>query len=157
MKSFRLYKPVPVQRFVTDYTVEERNRLKEEFRPIAEKYNHRMRLGIWVIATILVFGIFVFLLPKWLQGWLVGGFFCCWFILMYLATVRCECSGCHNDLAHGFGHYCPECGERSLQPGRWLSPPWCTSCCKRMSQGKGRRYKVRACTHCGLFLHDQGL
>lgn len=157
MKSFRLYRPIPVERFVSDYSAEEREGFQEKFRPVADAYRRRMRKALLVLGASLICGIFSFAIPTSHPGWGVGGIMACMLVLLFFTTARCECPGCHNDLARGLGAYCPECGARSLQQNKWLGTGYCLSCGKELLQGKGHRYKVRACTHCGLFLDARGL
>jgi hypothetical protein len=44
-----------------------------------------------------------------------------------------------------------------LQPGGFLRSPHCKACGKSLRRGRGRHYKIRACTHCGLMLDARGL
>lgn len=165
MKSFGFYKTSAVKRFVSEYSPDEHATIKTEFMPVAARYRHRVRLAAWVVVLGMIYMVLGGIIGIALKpvpsssyyAWFAIGFVIWWFILLLFTLVRCECPGCHNDLARGFGPFCPECGGRSLQRGNWFRPPLCSSCGKRMAQGKGRHYKVRACTHCGLFLDAEGL
>lgn len=67
------------------------------------------------------------------------------------------CPGCHEPLLGDLGPHCPSCGTGQLKPGGWLDLPRCTSCSRTFGSAGRRRYPVRACTHCGLFLGGKGV
>lgn len=70
---------------------------------------------------------------------------------------RCPC--CSNDVDHSIGLFCPCCGSKSLEKG-----PDCFICtqCKghlkwEHNRDRSRRYKLHACSVCGVWLHDEGI
>jgi len=169
VQSFRLYsKPAPTAplREVADYSVEERDRLRDAFRSTADGYRrfHR-RAAAWIIGGIagvvwlaVLLGI---LLPK---SSLPSSVVICFVILGSIAALalakrepRLVCPGCTHGMEDGLGRYCPECGAPQLQPGGWFRSPCCAACKRSLHRNKGRRYKIRACTHCGLTLDEAGL
>jgi hypothetical protein len=87
----------------------------------------------------------------------------CWFIswstvvLLVILSPVPNCPACHNALDQGLGDYCPECGARHASAWRLVHAPSCLSCGKIISRRRGRQYKIRACTHCGVPLDDKGL
>jgi hypothetical protein len=94
-------------------------------------------------------------LPKGLITvlWLIGGG-------IFLGTYKPrlpDCPRCGKNLGDLFGSYCPEC-LGSLSPGG-TSERNCTTCGKalRNSKGKrGRNFRIRGCSHCGLLLDESG-
>jgi tRNA(Ile2) C34 agmatinyltransferase TiaS len=97
--------------------------------------------------------------PKTLFPWFFIPVLIFWLVALgsAMSTPRLVCPGCCNEMERSFGRYCPECGNSHLQPGGWFRAPHCRACGKSMRRGKGRHYKIRACTHCGLMLDDGGL
>jgi hypothetical protein len=165
VKSFRLYlpepPPIPV-RVVTDYTPDELLAFRERFRPLADHYKRRCRVAsfgaaLFVLCLILCI-ILPTVLPKHLSVyfWVAG--ICVWLFAFLAAPLVPECPACHNKLDAAPGPFCPECGSRSVKTEGWFRLPRCESCGKSLTKGKGgRRYKIRACTHCGVRLDERGL
>ena len=146
-----------------DYSADECVRFREVFRPTAAIYRRRRRIGsIWFLSGggCLVFGGFLdFVSRQNLMPWVTIPFFVCvgvWFWIL-ATTPRLTCPGCSQEMEYCFGDYCPECGSKGLEPPGQFRPPHCRTCGKSMHGGRGRKYKIRACTHCGLMLDDKGL
>ena len=160
MKSFRLYSetPKPPQRYASEFSAEELLRLREAFRPLAERYRRYMRVAYIVIGIALALLLSGFVFSKTRDSRLIGGFFICWLTLMFIAVLSPvpECPACHNRLDRSFGAFCPECGAHALQAKSWLRAE-CSSCGRAMQRGRGRGYSIRACTHCGVMLDEEGL
>ena len=163
MKSFRLYlshKALVPTKFVSDYRPEELELFRATFKPIAQHYRRWERIIEYVFFPILVsFVLLAVVFPTFL-AYGVSCFMVCWFSLILLvAYVRPipNCPACHNALDKGLGAFCPECGARAVQREYWMKRPWCASCDKGLTWGKGRHYTIRACTHCGVFLDDTGI
>ena len=152
--------PLPSSAGSPRYSVEEQEHYRELFAPIAQKYRTGIRY-VWVF--FIISGVIMatgFLLPRYFMGWAMGGFFVCWLAIVILACTqpRLECPGCHGDLnSRELGSYCPECGAAGLRPGDWFQAPYCESCGKSLRRSRAQRYRVRACTHCGLMLDETGL
>jgi hypothetical protein len=118
---------------------------------------------------IAVIGVFVILsgllLQKFWDGWTIGAFLICWLSGAAALTQReLECPACHgNILSRQLGAFCPECGAANLRPGSRFACPHCDACGKTLqrgktlARGKTRRYRIHACTHCGLMLDGKGL
>ena len=71
-----------------------------------------------------------------------------------------RCPRC-GEYVFSTGAWCPVCGQRSLEPGSFTSPPHCRECNTSLTK-KGRyqgvrTYPVCACSHCGLQLDQEGL
>jgi hypothetical protein len=80
------------------------------------------------------------------------------FGILPLYQARLKCPACHNRLvSRRWENYCPECDSDRLEAGNWYRAWRCNDCGKRLISGKGgRRYKIRACTHCGVLLDEKG-
>jgi hypothetical protein len=171
LKSFRLYtgpslwgpKLIPVVKYAPDYTEKERAHFCEVFRPRAERYRLYSRFSLFIGLVIFVtWIILIHFLPQAGFGWACAPVFAG---IIGLALYdqykrpRLECPACRNQVdSKRFGTYCPECGSEQLKSGSWLSSPACGACGKSMWRRRnGRRYKIRACTHCGVFLDGKGI
>jgi predicted RNA-binding Zn-ribbon protein involved in translation (DUF1610 family) len=162
VKSFQIYLGPPKitpQRFATDYSSQEQSQLREEFKPLAKKYRERMRAAYITLAVGFACILLVFFLPKNLLPWMIGGFFICWLVVVFLAVVSPmpNCPACKNKIDGDFGDYCPECGANALKRRSWFRAPQCSACGKIMQRGKSRQYSIRACTYCGVMLDEKGL
>lgn len=161
MKSFHLYLRDPVtspERFVTDYTPEEAAAFREQFRPLAQVYRQRSRKALYGMVPFFVCLILAITVQKQLAFYFFVAGMCSLFFMVFASPRTPDCPACHIKLDREFGAFCPECGSRSLQPANWFRwSPRCESCRKTMARGKGRYYKIRACTHCGIMLDEKGL
>jgi hypothetical protein len=170
MKSFRLrwkYRPTPPERHVSDYSAEERERLRATFAPIAaDRRLHRLVCGV-AFAGFMILMLLARIslksnpLPWWkaLPWWHSWGMISCFLLAIGAAVLSpgATCPGCSNDAENSFGRYCPDCGRRQLEPGSFWSSPFCGACRKTMYRNRGRRrYKIRFCTHCGVPLDEKG-
>jgi hypothetical protein len=162
LKSFRLYRKPPKiapERVATGHQLEEMTRFREEFLRIVKRHQRYQYLAL---GSFFV-GICCFVLSKThpsVSSWLIAGCFVC--ALGYTLAVqlsRPKCPACHNALDGSFGAYCPECGAGTFPRSNWLYPPTCLSCGTTMRRGRkgSRKYRIRACTHCGVFLDTKGL
>ena len=88
------------------------------------------------------------------------------FFIHALRTPKLPCPSCHGDLEVAkLGDYCPDCGaEETIAKKEALTGlinakhPKCASCGTKFTGGRwGKRiYRIRFCTHCGVFLDDKG-
>jgi hypothetical protein len=165
MKSFRLYRaplPIPAQ-LATDLSPEERTRLRQAFRALAASYRHRHRISSYWLFGFAGFSVaFMFfggVLHVPLSQWLLLPALICWLVGFGLSITAPSlvCPGCGNDMTYMFGRYCPECGADDLNRARWFRVTKCTACGKTLRWTKHQRYKIRARTHCGLALDEEGL
>jgi hypothetical protein len=162
LKSFRIFlgePTTPPQRHAADISSEEEAQLREVFSVSARGYRRSGRIAGFTMVGALVCVVLGLLLPKSMIGWTIGGFLLCWLavVSISLLSARLLCPSCHNPIDGGFGTYCPECGARGLLHGGWLRAPHCSSCGRDLRCGKGRCYRIHVCTHCGLWLDDEGL
>jgi hypothetical protein len=169
-------KPLLVTKVADEYSIDELMQFREQFAPIAQrcrKLKRRNRICffagiIWMAIPLTKLSVFSDILPKSLQtslqnlmvGWPLGVLL--WFLLtivFWVQLLRFECPACHNRLAsRRLGSYCPECGSDQLEAGNWYRAWRCNACGKRLAHDKeGPCYKIRYCTHCGVFLDEKGL
>ena len=159
--------PDQILKEVGDYSADELKRFREVFaadlrqsKATEQRYAHPLLV---VLLVGLAATICACLLSRPPTAWLFGvGFFC--FAAGMIAVVivaytlpKLKCPACHNFLFGEFGRYCPECGSASLEPRGWLNTPHCNSCGKDLWSGKGRNFRYKTCTRCGVFLDDKGL
>ena len=77
-------------------------------------------------------------------------------VIMHIFNLRLRCPSCGRRLTPANGRYCPQCGAEEFQAGSG----WCDGCHSRIEEESGddkRSYRVRGCTHCGVFLDRHGL
>jgi len=163
MKSFRLYRRpfVPPERVVSEYSPEELADFWAAFQPLADRCRRcvRILLGLMALGWACVLSNVV--LPKSCLPWSVCGFLACILAMLFVDTIlgpELICPACHNFLdKKTFGPYCPECGAKGLEPVGWFCQASCSSCGRRFRRGKGRGIRIRACTHCGVWLDERGV
>lgn len=164
MKPFHRYRGTPVifpQRYAEDYTREESESFQETFRAAASDHRRGQR------NMLVMFGVAVlcwlpaaFMQKTTLTSWFSWAFAAIILLTLVLSTLERPliCPACRNALNEVMGPFCPECGARAVRAtdGKY---PECGSCKATLSRGRkgGRRYRIRACTHCGVMLDDQGI
>ena len=165
-RSFRLQRPsapLTPPRTVGDYTPNELAQFKSSFRTTVDAYRHHLRIaGVIVCAVFFVIGLACVLAtftPHSLTFSLVfGGFALLWIFALwaFVLTRSLRCPACKHQLIT-LGAFCPECGHPSLTQSGWFGSRSCGHCGKSLSVGKRRNYKIKACSHCGVVLYEQGL
>lgn len=94
---------------------------------------------------------------------LAMGIGCLGTMLLYLIRPRLRCVCCEKNLERRWTHYCSECGSGNVDHPRFFSLriyPRCQACgAKPIRGGRSNRryYKIRFCTHCGVYLHTEGI
>ena len=140
-----------------DYSPAMVEEFARQFRPQARRYRWQSNLGSYgfigcVIGTLLLARTWSFVFPI---GMALAVLFLIFFALR--SDILPPCPACHGDLDPDFGRFCPECGSVLIWedlPGGWRV---CRSCRHPLRHGKGRNYRIRNCTHCGLRLDEKGL
>ena len=77
-------------------------------------------------------------------------------VFVHFLNRRLRCPRCRKALTPAKGRYCPQCGAEEYQAGLGR----CEDCGGRIEEETGedaRSYRVRGCTHCGVFLDERGL
>lgn len=143
--------------------LDERAALRKEFEPAAQRHRRRQRtlLVVMLLAAVLFF-VAALSWPGILAKLALAGMVVSRIVMLSqvasLEAAEILCPSCRNDVDDNRGPFCPFCGGRTVAPRRWPLAPRCTACrtsLRRTEDGFQRR--VRACTHCGLWLDDKGL
>jgi RNA polymerase subunit RPABC4/transcription elongation factor Spt4 len=149
----------PPPRVVEGYRPEELVKFREAFATVTESYARSLRRML--ICFILAIGFFFAMYYS--AGGLKEAFalaFGVSFIgaLWSIKGLQRACPACGNVLDEGpFGQYCPECGSPKLEQPDLFRAPRCADCGRTMRRRRrGRDYKIRACTHCGVMLDEVG-
>jgi hypothetical protein len=157
VRSFQLYrKPLVVpERYVSDYTPQERDTLYETFQQIAVKHRRRARAELCAGVGFFAFGIIAVGLQEFSLIW---GAMACWLIAVAVEVTGppLVCPGCDN-LIENTNRYCPDCGGTPLISDGFFKAAECTVCGKTLRFGKHRSFRMRFCTHCGVMLDEKGL
>jgi hypothetical protein len=166
MRLFPLHfgNPKPPQRYASDIPPAEQAEFRNAFKRQIQR--NRRIVKTWGCIFLANFAVLILAIPipyPPLVVWSALSFIVCLLMLVFL-TPTYVCPACRGSLVFDFGEFCPECGKRTLSRAGWRTDRKCTSCGKTMEwrrggrfSGGGRRYDVRACTHCGLWLDDRGI
>lgn len=153
-----------------EYWPRERTAFLHTFRPTAERYRRRRRMGLRLLIGFMLGGFllmyvnvpnvvrvsgFILLLAAWLGA--VGTF---------AFGLRLRCPACRNRLEPAKGPYCPQCGSDQFQHGihrsgqQGANDAYCPSCDGTIADedaDSSRSYRIRGCTHCGVMLDETGV
>jgi RNA polymerase subunit RPABC4/transcription elongation factor Spt4 len=152
---------------VGDYSPEELKQFREMFAVDLERYRTEKRRFMIPLTAAIVVGLVAFFWGmhfyrhKWVAYSSIvlaggGGLTMAAFLAFLQNKLRCP--ACHNLFVDAIQKYCPECGCDSLEPRNWLIGGYhCESCGKDIMIGKSRNFKYKACTHCGVFLDEEGV
>ena len=139
------------------------------FRPIAERYRRRKRIGLYLLLGFMLGGFAsMYVVPEAAKLW---GFFlllaaCLGVFAIFVFGLRLRCPQCRKRLDRAKGPYCPQCGsdqfERGIHRGETTSAnyPCCPACDGRIAEEDGdssRIDRIRGCTHCGVMLDEMGV
>ena len=122
----------------------------EKFRPIAAQYRLRefRMIAVLVVCLFGVVPVLAKFLPFWAVGiiWLLGGAF----VMNWLMPKKPNCPACGQCVGALYGPFCPDCGGQLIERA-------CQKCHKTLRAGRGRNFRIHACTHCGVYLDERGL
>lgn len=154
--------PLPILKGSSRYSLEDQSKYREAFAPLAQQYRSFYRRVLLVLPVGAAISFVAWnIIPASFVEWAIAPVFISAAIVMLLKITispSLECPACHRNLdVRKLGDFCPECGAANLKPGDLLSSPQCDACGKKLRRRKGRLFKIRACTHCGLFLDDEGV
>ncbi|HEY1170710.1 MAG TPA: hypothetical protein VGH19_05010 [Verrucomicrobiae bacterium] len=155
------------------YTPQETIRFQEMFLPQTELYRRRQRQaaiaflggGGPFLAALLLNSITHLLLDRAPvpQSWFTPlGILCVISIIIGIgllwATPALKCPACNCSLDERILTHCPECGSDKLHRNIFGNL-CCQSCSKDLEhrRNEGRRYRIHACTGCGVMLDYHGL
>jgi hypothetical protein len=144
-------------------------RFLHEFKPRAERYRRRKRIGLGLLLGFMI-GMFV-VMQTTFPGFvrlsvvvvLVVGLMAS--LLIYAFGLKLRCPACRKRLEPATGLYCPQCGSSQFEHGSHRSPStprdaYCPECNGRIAEEDGdsaRSYRIRGCSHCGVMLDEKGL
>ena len=146
--------------FVDRFATSGRHSFEAAFAPRARRYRLSTRLAVVLLIGFAV-GLFAAVKLPVTEGvrmWIVlpSAALLPLAVFVHLINLRLRCPSCKRSLTPAKGRYCPQCGDEAYQAGSG----WCDGCGSRIEEGSGddaRSYRVRGCTHCGVFLDGQGL
>jgi len=130
------------------------------FAPRARRYRLNTRI---VIVLLLGFalglvGAVTLPVPEAARGWIAlpSATLIPLAVLIHFVNLRLRCPSCRRALTPAKGRYCPQCGSAGYRAGSGR----CEDCGGRIEEETAegaRSYRVRGCTHCGVFLDKRGL
>jgi Zn finger protein HypA/HybF involved in hydrogenase expression len=146
--------------FVDRFATTGRRSFEAAFAPRARRYRRSTRI---VIVLLIGFGLGSLAainlpVPENARLWIVlpSAALLPLAVLIHLVNLRLRCPSCRRSLTPAKGRYCPQCGGEGYQAGSGR----CEDCGGRIEEETAedsRSYRVRGCTHCGVFLDARGL
>jgi len=153
-----------------EYWPRERTAFLHTFRPTAERYRRRRRMGLYLMLGFMLGGFLLMYVnvADVVRIWGIILLVVAWLgaVVTFAFGVKLICPACKNRLKPAKGPYCPQCGSEQFQHGihRHGEPgvnyPYCSSCDGRIAEEDGdspRSYRIRGCTHCGVMLDVMGV
>jgi hypothetical protein len=159
-RSFRLFRDsyAPPEKISADYSESEKEIFCDQFKPIARRYRFCSRTFIIIFLALFIPMFFGLLdriqIGKWFPFLFVGMML---FAIAFFILLRPICPACKRKVEGDVRKFCPECGNSDLTPKSFFLWAKCHSCGVNLRRGKGRSYKIRCCTHCGVFLDGKGI
>jgi hypothetical protein len=146
--------------FPDRFTSPGRYSFEAAFAPRARRYRSSNRLVIMLLVGFALGTMTTMILPvrEPARLWMVAASMALLPVAVIIHFVNrwLRCPSCHKALAPAKGAYCPQCGSDAYRAGS----RWCEDCRSRIEEETGddsRSYRIRGCTHCGVFLDEQGL
>lgn len=144
---------VPPTKLVSDYSESEKLQFRETFRPRAKQY----RYFKYCIYSLLIIA-FVSLFFSKNNDQLILFFGLIGIYAILYNVFKPLCPACKRNVDVCVRAFCPECGSSRIDLSGFMRSTECLSCGAILRQGRnGRQYKVRCCTHCGVFLDGKGI
>jgi hypothetical protein len=157
--SFRLAPSMPTT-FVDHFSTPGRHSFEAAFAPRGRRYRLSKRI---LILLFVGFGLGVFAAMQLpvspaVRLWIVipSVTLLPLSLLVHFLNLRLRCPSCRKPLAPAKGRYCPQCGSEKYQAGSRR----CESCgggIEEEDADSARSYRIRGCTHCGVFLDQRGI
>ena len=153
MKLRELFNYVPPPKFISDYDASEKAQFQNEFQPKAREYRIYKRIVYGL--SVVIFVAVVISRMRDVFYWFFG--FVGLHTFLYL-LFKPACPACRRNVELRVRRFCPECGSSRILRGGFFRFTECDSCRATLRQRKGgRSYKIRYCTHCGVFLDGKGI
>jgi ribosomal protein S27E len=168
MRSFRLSRYSPPKKIAAEYSENERAQFKKQFEPIARSYRRTSKRVVWIFLSLAFLFLIFFVLgskgiiPQQFVSKFALFFTALLFIFIFAVLILAikydpVCPACEKGVDHVLRTFCPECGNEGLVHNSFFTRARCLSCSKVFAGGKGRCYKIRFCTHCGILLDEEGI
>ncbi len=143
--------------YVDRYSADELDALMVQFSPLAAD-RRRRRIVVFggVFISFLISLVFVIIRARTRWLWLPPGVMFAGVGLSRMLLPPLRCPGCNGKLDVKPAEYCPECGASSLERVPGTLGVTCTRDNHLLRRSKRRNYKIHACTHCGVWLDDEG-
>ena len=149
------------------YSNDEIAKIQKKFNAAVVRERLFVRTGFAVLGIVFAIGFaLIFLVPKGYIGLIIGFLLIVFAVFVFLMRMqpRLKCPGCNRELEQSLSNYCPECGGHPLRQISRLEAH-CAACNRKLklipTRGRGsisaRRFKIRACTHCGVTLSRSGI
>ena len=144
---------VPPTKLVSDYNDSEKLHFRETFQPRAKQYRY---FKYCFYSLLIIAFVSLFFSQNNYRLVLFFGLIGIYALLYYV--IKPLCPACKRDVDVRVRTFCPECGSSKIDLGGFMRSIECLSCGAILRQGRnGRQYRVRCCTHCGVFLDDKGI
>ena len=157
-RSFRLYQYQysPPPKTVSDYSEAEKAEIRSTFRHQAALHAARSRKIAWIVCAFVACGIIVMCSRNGGLR-LINFFIPCFvgFVVFALFEKSLLCSACRLDI-EWIVTFCPECGGK-VKLGGWFTSAQCLSCGKKLFRRRGRSYRIKYCSHCGVLLTEHAI
>jgi|SRR5450756_2209395 len=154
MKFSGPFEYVPPTKTASDYNESEKAEFVKIFRPRARDYRCLKALFFGLCIAFFIATI-IFKIDDVFELWFT---LMAIYVVLYYTLFKPLCPACNKNTDTRVRTFCPECGSGKISPGGFMRSIECLSCGEVLRQGKGgRRYNVRYCTHCGVFLDSKGI
>lgn len=153
----RVNRPLPPT-FVDRFATPGRPSFETAFAARARRYRLSTRIAIVLLVGFALGLVAAVTLPVPARPWIAlpSATLLPLAVLIHLVNLRLRCPSCRRALTPAKGRYCPQCGAEGYLAGSRR----CDDCGGRIEEetaDSARSYRVRGCTHCGVFLDERGL
>ena len=152
--------PGPMPAFADRFSAPVRHSFEAAFARRARRYRMSNRIALLLLVGFAL-GVLAagnLQVPEGVRVWiaLTSAALIPLAIVIHVTNLWLRCPACRKSLTPAKGRYCPQCGAESYRAGSGR----CEDCGGRIEEDSGddaRSYRVRGCTHCGVFLDQRGL
>jgi hypothetical protein len=141
-----------------NYSAEQRARFSKEYGVAARAYRFRQRACVAVGLVSILGGSLAMPFSRHVIVFCFGTAFLAVMIGMVMEGFPPPCTGCKEPVDFRFGPFCPQCGDMlEPDPDDAKGAPICLTCDRSLYCERGRNYRIRNCTHCGVLLDIKGV